>query len=163
MSAVPVTLTWFEAAMASEVGRMRHLSAIKANRPDRHGFEGAGWNVHIEGACGELALAKVLGVYWDGSVDTFDAPDVGRLQVRTRSEHDYELIVRPTDSDTSRWVLVTGRCPRYVVRGWISGQEAKRPQWLRTHGGRPPAHFVPHAALHPISTLALEEAHLASA
>lgn len=148
-----VTLNWYEAAMASEVGRLRQLSSIKRQSPDAHGFDGVGWSEHIEGACGELAVAKYLGVYWDGSVDTFTANDLPGLQVRTRSSHRWELIVRPDDDDATRWVLVTGRCPAYRVRGWIHGREAKRDDWWQTHGGRPGAYFVPHDALHAMSAL----------
>jgi len=148
-----VTLTWYEAAMASEIGRLRQLSSIKRQSPDAHGFEGVGWNEHIEGACGELAVAKLLGVYWDGSVDTFARNDLPGLQVRTRSSHGWDLIVRQDDADATRWVLVTGRCPTFLVRGWIFGHEAKRPQWLRTHGDRPGAYFVPKEHLRPMEAL----------
>jgi hypothetical protein len=148
-----VRLTWHEAAMASHIGQLRHLSAIKAGKLDCHGYDGEGWSEHCEGACGELALAKLLGVYWDGSVDTWKAHDLPGLQVRTRSKHSYELIVRPNDDDAAKWVLVTGRCPSYLVRGWLCGSDAKRPEWLRAYGGRPAAYFVPHAALRPVEDL----------
>lgn len=149
-----VTLTWPEAAMASDVGRMRQLSSIKAGLQDAHGFEGVGWSEHIEGACGEMALAKQLGVYWDGSVNSFHRPDVGgRFQVRTRSRHDYDLIVREADSDEDVFVLVTGRCPHYTVRGFILGKDAKRDEYKASFGNRPPAFFVPQAALQCLSNL----------
>lgn len=149
-----IELTWHEVAMASHVGWMRHLSAVRAGRPDRHGFTGDGWSEHCEGACGELAVAKLLGCYWDGSVDTFHAPDLpGKIQVRTRSRDDYELLVRPNDDDDARFVLVTGRAPVFVVRGWASGAESKRFEWLQHHGNRAGAYFVPQHALHPIASL----------
>jgi len=81
----PITLNWYEAAMAAEVGKLRYLSALKNKRMGRHGFDGGEWGEHIEGACGECAAAKFLGVYWDGSVDCFDKSDVGPLHIRTRS------------------------------------------------------------------------------
>jgi hypothetical protein len=130
-----VTLTWHEAAMASHVGWMRQLAAIKAGKHDCHGYDGEGWSEHIEGACGELAVAKILGRYWDGSVNTWKADDLPGLQIRTRSRHDYDLIVRPGDDDQAAWVLVTGRCPEYRVRGWITGAEAKRASGCGTTAG----------------------------
>lgn len=148
-----VTLTWHEVLMASEIGRTRQLEAIRRYRADRHGFAGAGWSEHIEGACGELAVAKSLGVYWDGAINTFSREDLPDLQVRTRSRHDYDLIVRPQDSDDHIWVLVTGKCPTYRVRGWIRGRDAKQPLWERTHGDRPPAYFVPALELYPMDEL----------
>jgi len=148
-----VNLNWHEAAMASHVGWMRQLSAIKSGLVDRHGYDGEGWSEHIEGACGELAVAKLLGVFWDGSVNTWKANDLPGIQVRTRSKHGYDLLLRDDDADEARWVLVTGRCPAYVVHGWISGADAKRPEYLQAYGGRPPAFFVPSSRLRPIDEL----------
>lgn len=139
--------------MASEIGRLRQLSSVRHGRKDQHGFKGEGWNEHIEGACGELAVAKALNLYWNGSIDTFKENDLPGLQIRTRSKHDYDLIVRPDDSNESKWVLVTGRCPEYDVRGWIQGIDAKKPEWQQTYGNRPAAFFVPAAALNPIETI----------
>ena len=148
-----VTLTMHEINMAANVGLMRQLCALKAGKHDAHGFDGDGWSEHIEGACGELAVAKILGRYWDGSVNTFKADDLPGLQIRTRSRHDYDLIVRPGDDDQAVWVLVTGRCPEYRVRGWINGAEAKRAEWLRNYGGRPAAYFVPAEQLRGIEEI----------
>lgn len=148
-----ITLEWHEAAMASDVGRMRHLASVKAGRKDAHGYSGLGWSEHIEGACGELSLAKALGIYWDGSVDSFQRPDLPGIQVKTRSRDDYDLIVRPGDSEQADYVLVTGQCPRYVIRGWISGADAKREEYRRDYGGRPEAFFVPQSRLRPIESL----------
>jgi len=154
-----VTLSWWELAAASEVGRMRQLAAVRAGRPDRHGFKGPGWDVHIEGAAGEMAVAKGLGLYWDASVDTFKgSPDLPGIQVRTRSRDDYDLIVRPDDPDNEVFVLVTGRSPTFWLRGWINGREAKQEQWKRTYGGRPGAFFVPVSALHPVNNLGVTNA-----
>ena len=149
-----VSLTWYEAAMGAEVGRLRQLSAVKEGLVNRHGFDGGGWTEHIEGACGEIAVAKHLGVYWGGSVNTFKAPDLdGGLQVRTRSREDYDLIVRPGDSDEDTFVLVTGKCPHYTIRGWILGRDAKQEKFRADHGGRPSAYFVPHECLQCLSNL----------
>lgn len=148
-----VTLSWYEAAMASHVGWMRQLKAMMAGKQDSHGYDGEGWSEHIEGACGEMAVAKLLGIFWDGSVNTWKANDLPGLQVRTRSRHDYDLIVRPGDDDESTWVLITGRCPAYCVRGWIEGRNAKRPEWLANHAGRQPAYFVPANQLNPMDEL----------
>lgn len=148
-----VTLTWNEAAMAADVGRRRQLESLRSGLRDKHGYEGDGWGNHIEGAMGEIALAKHLGVYWDGSINTFKANDLPGLQVRTRSRPTYELIIRKDDSPDERFVLVTGRCPNYTIQGWIAGRDGMQEQWLAAHGGRAPAYFVPHSALRPISEL----------
>lgn len=149
-----VTLRWHEYAMASEIGRLRQLASIKRGSMDQHGFEGLGWSEHIEGACGEMAVSKVLGIYWDGGIDTFKAADISEnIQVRTRSSHKYELIIRPNDADNDLFVLVTGKCPNYRIWGFISGKDGKSRNFLQEHGGRPAAYFVPQNELLPLTLL----------
>lgn len=146
-----IRLTWAELMQAAICGVMRHITSLRDKRPDRHGADlsGDGWSLHIEGAAGEIAFARARGCYWSSSVNTFSLPDVGDVQVRTRSRHDYELIVRDCDKDGDVFALVTGRAPEFVVRGWIRGGDAKRKEWRREHGGREAAFFVPQAELHP--------------
>jgi hypothetical protein len=148
---VDVTLEQFEWAMAVGVGIRRQMASI--SRPDNHGFHGDGWGVHIEGACGEMAVAKAVNVYWDGSVNSFRRPDLPGIQVKTRSEDFYDLIVRPCDDDDAAFVLVSGKSPSFTIHGWIRGAEAKQEAFLQTHGGRPPAYFVPKDRLRPIGEL----------
>lgn len=150
-----VWLTPSEAHYAAMIGVARHIEALRANRPDRYGAdEHDGWSLHIEGAAGELAAAKYLGVYWSAPVNTYSTGgDVGDLQVRTRSRHDYDLIIREKDRDEDRFILVTGKTPHFRLRGWLTGAEAKTPQYLKEYGGRSPAWFVPASALHPIEDL----------
>lgn len=150
-----VRLTAYELMQAATAGCLRQISALVKNLPDKHGFAGLGWSEHIEGACGEMAVAKVVNRYVSGSVNTFKVGgDIGgTIQVRTRSRHDYELIVRPDDRSEDVFVLVTGRAPEYEVRGWIRGEQAKRPDWLASHGGRAPAYFVPASALQDVASL----------
>lgn len=153
-----VRLELYEIAIAAQVGLHRHLAAMRRGLQDKHGADSSadGWQLHIEGALGELAAAKALGVYWSGSVNTFKAVDIGvRLQVRTRSKHTYDLIIRRSDSDDDLYLLVTGSCPEYVVHGFIRGRDAKlRDDWIARHGGREAAWFVPKAALHALDDLA---------
>ena len=144
-----VTLTPYEYAMASEVGRMRMLSAIRRGSAHKYGMTAQGWTEHIEGAAAELAVAKHLGMYWGGSVDTFkNEADLGEsIEVRWRSKREWDLIVRPDDHDESLFVLVVGSCPVYTVVGAILGSEAKQEVWMQRHGGRPAAFFVPQKEL----------------
>lgn len=140
--------------MAAMVGVKRQLEALKDGRPDRHGYEGDGWAVHVEGAAGEQAAAKAMNRFWSGSINTYQlGGDVGEIQIRTRSKGYYELIVREQDDDNAAFVLVTGAAPTYQVVGWIFGRDAKRAEWSKTHGDRPAAYFVPHAALQDLALL----------
>lgn len=146
---IEIELTMREAAAAAKVGVDRNLHAIQSGLTPRHGCKEENcWDVHIEGACGELAVAKALNVYWHSPLNTFKrGSDVGKWQVRTRSRSDYDLIVRSGDSDHAVFILVTGRCPKFRVIGWMRGGDAKKEKWLKTHGGRDGAYFVPQAEL----------------
>lgn len=148
----PISLTAYEMMIAAHHGAVRNATA--RYRPDVHGFdEEHGWNIHIEGACGEVAVAKALGRYWEPTVNTFHDPDIRApdlgidIQVRTRSRHDYELIIRPDDPPCHAYVLVTGRAPHFRIWGYRLGHDIRRPDWLKEHGGRPAAWFVPQAEL----------------
>jgi hypothetical protein len=133
---------------------MRHIAAVKAGLKDRFGAEQGGWNLHIEGALGELAMAKHLGLFWSASVNTFHAPDLGAfIQVRTRSSHAYDLIVRMEDDKTDVFALLTGVAPEYWAHGWILGVDAQNEAWWKTHGDRPGAWFVPKQQLRPFRDL----------
>lgn len=143
-----IMLSPLELSIAAYVGMVRQITSLKNGRLDQHGCEvDKGWQVHIEGACGERALAKALGIYDCISVNSFSAPDVGGVQVRTRSKHEYELIVREGDAEDEMFVLLTGLNGRYKIRGGIVGRDARRPEWLKEHGAREAAYFVPQAAL----------------
>jgi len=150
-----VELTWYEILFAATVGIRRNVAAMSKRLPDRYGFNSeTGWQVHIEGACGEMAFAKCSGLYWSASINTFkNGGDVGNIQVRTRSRADYDLIVRPDERDDDKFVLVTGTAPSYQVVGWIRGGDAKRETWKQTYGNRPPAFFVPKHELRPIEEI----------
>jgi len=150
---ITICLTAQEMAMAAIVGAARHAESVQQRRRDAHGLSSKkdGLGLHIAGACGEMAVAKWRGVYWGGHVNTFKGADLGRnVQVRTRSDHKWDLIVRSDDADNDAFVLVTGTAPLLVLRGWMWGREAKQDRYLDTHGGREQAWFVPQADLRPM-------------
>lgn len=141
---------------AINIGVLRHYSSIKKGLRDAHGAKtDNGWDMHIEGACGEAAVAKALNIYWSCTINTFKSGgDVGNtIQVRTRSKDYYELIVRKDDRDDDVFVLVTGKAPSFNVVGWILGKDAKKKEWIQTHGGREAAWFVPQKELLDISSI----------
>lgn len=145
-----VTLTSTQTKLAYVVGESRQKSALLRGSPDRHGFTGDGLKIHVDGAGAEYAAAIALNVCWTAGVDTYKLePDLPPdWEVRRRSEEWHDLIVRPDDVDERRYLLVTGTLPKYTVRGWIAGTEAKQEQWLKDYGGRPAAYFVPQGELH---------------
>ena len=151
MSDVAVNLTETEIEIAAIVAAKRQASNLFKRRPDAHGARcEQGWSLHIEGACGEMAVAKWCGKYWNGAIGEMKADDVGKLQVRTRSNHTFDLIVHRDDPDKRAFVLVTGLAPNFILRGWIWGHEAKRDEWWKDPAGGRPAFFVPQSALRPM-------------
>jgi hypothetical protein len=149
----PIVIRLSEAEMltAAIVGARRQAENLAKGRLDAHGARKAnGWQLHIEGACGEMAFAKYADRYWTGNLGDLDADDVGRWQVRTRSEHSFDLILHRTDPDDRAFVLVTGTAPVYVIRGWIMGRDGKREEYWSDPARNRPAFFVPQAALHPM-------------
>lgn len=156
-----VALTPVEAAMAGAVGSIRHGMSVGDRRQDRHGLkpEDDGLQCHILGAAGELAVAKMLGRYWGGDVNTFKRPDLGsNIQVRTRSRHDYDLLIRPDDNPDEIFIHITGSPTRLVIHGWIYGREGMLDEFVQTYGGRPAAWFVPKRVLRPLRPRAAPDA-----
>lgn len=149
-----VTLAWYEVYLGAMVGVLRMVAAIRDGKQHAYGSDpDDAWRCHIEGALGERAVAKATGRYYAGPIDTYrNGGDVGRWQVKTRRPG-YELLVRDADRDDDVFVLVVGRVPVYDVVGWTTGGAAKRPEYLKGHGGRPPAYFVPPADLRPLVEL----------
>lgn len=148
---IEVTLSPDELMFAALVGIRRQVHNLFAGRQDKHGApRDKGWQIHVEGAAGERAVAKAKGAYWDGNLGDLGADDVGRVQVRTRSNHDFDLIIHKDDPDDRAFILVTGIAPTYSLRGWIYGRDAKQQEWWQDPAGGRPAYFVPQSALRPI-------------
>jgi hypothetical protein len=140
-----IFLEKYEFKMAAEVGLRRCLSCKTKGIKDKYGFKGYGWDISVEGACAELALAKYLGVYWNGSVDTFkNGGDVSGLEVRTTKNHN-KLIVRKEDRHDSIYVLLTGKAPEYNIVGWEYGYMIKQSEYLTDFGkkDRPLVYAIP--------------------
>jgi hypothetical protein len=148
-----ITLTNGELLTAASIGVRRHVQAMVRNRKDAFGCSDEdGWRCHIEGAAGEMAVAKALGVYWNGDVGPLAPLDVGPYQVRTASGDSYRLLLTDADRDGDIFVLLTGVAPGFVIRGWIVARDGKRPEYIEDRG-RGPRYFVPQSALRPIEEL----------
>jgi hypothetical protein len=138
------------------IGVRQNVESVMRNRQQRYeSGKDDRWRQNVEGLCGEVAVAKALNVYWEPKVNSFKTRgDLAGFEVRTRSRHDYELLVRDQDPDDRAYVLVTGVAPNFVVRGWMLGKDAKQAQWRMDHGNAgQPAYFVPQMALRPIEDL----------
>lgn len=150
-----VNLTWSEVMHAALVGVQRHGHALRRGHRHRQGFDpDIGWQGHIEGACGECALAKWLGVYWSGDVADSDADDVGPYQVRTAARDTDRLRLHSWDKDHKPYILALGIAPRFRLAGWLYARDGKKPDYWcdPTHKNRP-AFFIPQNVLSPMSEL----------
>lgn len=149
-----IHLTWDECKWAAEIGSLRQIESRKKglNRHKDGYRDDDRWERDIEGALAELAVTKALGIKWNAGVNTFKKADCGLdLQVRQSGLDHACLIVRPSDSEDDRYVLVTGRIPLYKICGSMLGKTAKgMDQYIRSPRGRPAAWFIPQHELGPL-------------
>lgn len=147
-----ITLSQDDLKWAAEVGHKRHTDAVKRNLKSKNMSKRSDLSIHIQGARGELAFAKYLGITWKPTINTFHAPDVDGSQVRTRSEDWHDLIVRTTDPPDEPFVLVIETGNQYDIRGWIWGDDARKEDYWKDPNGRGYAWFVPQKHLLPMET-----------
>jgi hypothetical protein len=88
-------------------------------------------NQLVEDACGfaaEIVVAEVLGVPWryPDPYTRHDGDLVDGTEVRSTRYPRGALLLRPEDDPERAYVLVTGRPPKFVVRGWILGRDGMR-------------------------------------
>jgi len=153
-SANCIHLTPSELMQGAMVGVMRNVGAIKQGRQPIAGQRPEHlWSNHIEGALAEMAAAKMLRVYWSGTVNTFATDDLEDFEVRQTAKDDGPLIVRPHDDNTCVYILVCGVNGTYRVAGWITGEDAKKEHYKASPGGRPAAYFVPQSELKRIEEI----------
>ncbi len=148
-----IKLDWFEVFRCGSVGIMRRITALKNDKPTRFDPRDP-WGVDIEGACAELAVAKMLGRYWHAIVANPNGlpGDAGEYQVRSTAHTNGQLVVYEHDPDEAMFVLVTGRAPLLTIRGWLRGSLAKREKWWREQA-KVPAYFVPQDELRSMEDL----------
>lgn len=153
---IAVTLPDFYLQRGIATGKKRQAEAVAAGRkeypeiPHRDPEKS-----HIDGAIGEEVAAFWLGMAeFVPTINTFrKGGDVGSYQIRTRSGRYDELYVRADSRDDDIYILVRGTAPHFMIVGWLLAWDAKRPEWLKDHGGHGPAYFVPDTFLHNLVDL----------
>lgn len=164
-----VQLTLPEIEIGAEVGLKRQLRCLQGSRngsrttseyAQRYGSPGVGglWGNHIEGALGEFAVAKFLGLYPSG-IEGYNTTDVGdHYEVRTRPEKFHELFIKKRDKPDKYYILLQGSHGEYIIRGWISAYEVfGHDEWFHNNSGRTSfSYWVPFSFLYPISELPKE-------
>lgn len=156
-----VTLSPDELYQAAIVGCHRHIQCLRANSPDKNfpDRENIRWATHIEAACSELAVCKLLGVYWSALDGPSALSDAGfGIQVRSTRYRTGCLILRERDSADANYVLVVARAPDYEIAGWLRGSE-RQDRHKRTNDRDPRPYWeIPQADLHPFRPLEREAA-----
>lgn len=155
-----MTLTPNEIRQAAFVGIMRRTFALERRHNGQHGIRATDdlWAIDIEGACGELAVARYLNLAWTGSWGSSFGRDVGGfVEVKTRlierNPARTDLMLDRQVDDATIAVLVYARSPSYELVGWIHGRDGKRPEYWKDPAGGRPAFFIQPAALKPIEVL----------
>lgn len=149
-----ILLTQEDIEQAKKVARIRNEKAILAHAdPQKYGFKGENLSLHVEGALAEKAASKALELEWDIGPWQKRSWDIGNLQIRSTKYTTGKLIVRPADDENDTFVLVISRSPKFEIKGWIKGKDAKKEEWIYSSNGRPPAWFVPQSQLNSIDTL----------
>ena len=159
-----IILTDAEFEWATQIGKKRESEALLLGKKDSYGIDPANSEeVHIFGACAELATAIAFGLDWNASFNTFkegsDICDISHckvppLQVRARRQEKYGLLVRKNDRNNDIFICVIGRGRKFRIVGWMFGKHAKQQKWLSDHGNRKsPAYFVPQNELKKIDPL----------
>lgn len=112
---------------------------------------------HKLGAAGELAVADYLHLReflyqeTEAKRGSFDLPP--DIDVKTRSNRDYDLICQLDEKPGKTLVLVTIQNKITLLHGWIKSEDAMREQWKKDPAHGRPAYFVPQSALSSINTL----------
>ena len=157
MDTIRIVFTPEEVAIGSTVGMMRRLIAIAKKRQDNYNIPPGDpyWEYDINGALGEQAVAKALGLYWNGNFGHFHDPDVGPYDVRTAKSFDLCCLVHQPDDDERVCISVVGSAPAFELVGWIWNHDAKVPRFWKDPKGKRPAFFVPNTRppLQPMGTL----------
>lgn len=142
-----IQLEWWEIELGAIAGVQRQVENLRKNRQPAYGADRkTDWQKNIEGALGEMAVAKFLNLYWGGKGE-FRGDDVGPYQIRTVGESNYRLILHKEDPDDKIFWLAIGRNGSYTIKGWLIAKDGKKKEyWTDPNTGRP-AYFVPHDVL----------------
>lgn len=114
--------------------------------------------MHLLGCLGEVAVAELLGMQehlFQAESAVRGAADLpGNIEVKTRSKHNYDLLIQLDDDPNKIFVLVTHEGGNTTqVWGWICGRDAARKEWIREFVRGRPCYAVPQKALNPIESI----------
>lgn len=150
-----IKLSVMEVKVAALISVERLCSNMSKGKTMGHGYDKQDeWEVGVQGAGAEVAVAKFLNVAYCGHCDVYHSiPDIG-VCTEVRWTRLQSLIVRPIDEIKSNYIVVTGRVPEMNIIGWMSGAEAKQDRYLTDFGNsnRPKCYGIPFKDLHHMNT-----------
>lgn len=143
-----VKLEPHELSLAARVGVDRVTRAYARGARPGHGLDpGADpWGIHVEGACAELAFAKLAGVYVPITSPHLERTDVAGCEIKSTRLGHGRLIVHENSLDVPH-VLMIGSANRWRCAGWMMGVAAKQTRWWMEPATGRPAFFVPQDRL----------------
>lgn len=141
-----------------EAMRRQNLNVLMGRKGRNNGPEGGqrALDMHMMGAGGEVAVAVYLGLedYLFKDVHpvrgSSDLP--GKIDVKCRPCHYWDLLVQLDDDLDKKFVLVTIQNKRTFIHGWIHGSMIDR-QWVREYSPGRPCYSVSQAKLRPMEEL----------
>ena len=131
----------------------------RRRRTGRNNGPETGWiamEKHLIGAAAELAVAAFLGmedkVFQDTDPVRGSSDLPGKIDVKCRPCHKWDLLVQLDDNFDKTYVLVTIERKRTFIHGWIHGSRLER-HWIKEHTPGRPCYSVPQDQLNPIENL----------
>ena len=167
---IKVKLTPEEDKKGAAVGLARHKKCRSEKVPNKHNDPGSierQKHIDIQGATGELAVAKGLHKSWNGNI----TKDVGGYQVRSVDSMYKSLMIRPDDitehGEDAVFILVVKSDPinhplDWSIEGWMRASEArdyinpktgKNDWWGDKGNGQEKIWFVPRDKIHSMESL----------
>jgi hypothetical protein len=148
-----VDLNLAEMLHGANLGTIRHYESVIAGRKPNRNFDKSNHDqlcANVQGAIGEIVVAKARNLYFMPTVNTFKGADIGvNVQVRLRTKHEWQMIVRDDDDPEHIFVHVTGTGPTYCIRGWAYAKDVMKPEYRQNYGNGVESWFVPEEALNP--------------
>jgi hypothetical protein len=145
---IAVRLEGYEVEVAVLVGSSRNKSALKKESRDVYSCDPVmSWGQHVEAAGAEMAVAKYLGLYWDGSVDTYrsGSGDLPYTNIDVKHSKDGKWKVK--ERDEGELILVKGTMPDYIIDAYCFTEEIKETT-SPMNIGESKLWFVPDMAKH---------------
>ena len=154
---IQVTLSDQDYIAAKEMGTRRYEESQQQRLAGRRGCN-PNLPQDIRGAAAEIAFARAIGVAPDLGINTYHAPDIAGLQVRSTERANGRLIHRPEDPIDDEYVLLTGTDKQWVVVGLTQGRLARQDRfWYNGDNGRPGCWMVPQNELKRINLTTLRQ------